>query len=114
MESLLKPMRPDALLRRPAAQAQFDPAKAAPKLKPRAEAVQQTPADDVLDELLNRFLDETEDDEPLDDAVPTESMPVPVCVPLTEETIPERAWWWMIPVALGVAGAVACVMLKIL
>ena len=108
MESLLKPMRPDALLRRPSAQAQFDPAHSAVKLR------EKPPVEEPLDDLLEAFLDEAEDDEPTSDAVPTESMPVPVCVPLTEETIPERAWWWMIPVILGIGGAVACVMLKIL
>ena len=108
MESLLKPMRPDALMRRPSPQAQFNPALSTVKLREKA------PAQEALDDLLEAFLDEADDDEPAEDAVPTESMPMPVCVPLFEKAIPERAWWWMVPVALGVAGAVACVMTGIL
>ena len=108
MESLLKPMRPDALLRRPCAQAQFESAQSAVKLREKA------PAKESLDDLLEAFLDEADDDEPTEDAVPTESMPVPVCVPLFEKPVPERAWWWMVPVALGIGAAVACVMTGIL
>ena len=110
MESLLKPMPADALLRRKAPQAQFDPTQAAPKLK--VKEAEKAPEEEPLDVLIETFVQqEPDDDEPLEDAVPTESMPVPACVPLFEKPVPERAWWWLIPVALGVAAAVGCVML---
>ena len=103
----LKPMRPDALTRRPVQQAQFDTPKV--KLVPMAKPsdsgelrapvfapvpVRSAPTDDELDQLLNSFFEsEEEEDVPDDsgDAVPTSQMPVPVCVPLFEE--PKKHWW---------------------
>ena len=101
----LKPMRPDALMRRPAPQAQFDPSKA--RLVPRTveadpeemhkpvfapRPVRRDPPADDLDRLLDSFLEEEDDEEDvLQDAVPTECMPVPVCVPLYEQ--PKKHWW---------------------
>ena len=103
----LKPMRPDALMRRPCAQAHFeaprvrlvpierpaDPeALQAPVFAPRP--VRRAPTDSELDQLLDSFFEEAEDDDAPDDsrdAVPTALMPVPVCVPLFEE--PKKRWW---------------------
>ena len=103
----LKPMRPDALTRRPAAQARFDAPKVklVPVEKPvdpeelRApifapSPVRSAPTDDELDQLLNSFFEAEEEEDPADDsgdAVPTSQMPVPVCVPLFEE--PRKHWW---------------------
>ena len=49
-------------------------------------------------------MQEDEDDEPLEDAVPTASMPVPVCVPLYElDAPPKRRRWWIAPLVLVIA-----------
>ena len=105
----LKPMRPDALMRRPAPQAHFDAPRVklvpkeppadpdalhAPAFAPRP--VRSAPVEEDLDQLLSSFLEEEADEAPADDprdAVPTSKMPVPVCVPLFEEEAPKRHWW---------------------
>jgi len=123
MESggLLRPMPADALIRRPAQQAdgavqavsflvrEADPAALhAPAFAPRPEKAPDPEAD--LDVLLTSFVDESEEDEPLEDAVPTASMPVPVCVPL-HEALPQKkhSLWWIVPLAvlIGAAGYAA-------
>ena len=110
MESggLLRPMPADALIRRPAQQAdgavqavsflvrEADPAALhAPAFAPKPERAPDP---------------EAELDMPLEDAVPTASMPVPVCVPL-HETLPQKkhSLWWIVPLAvlIGAAGYAA-------
>ena len=114
MESggLLKPMAADALLRRPHQQAGAQPrpvaflaperdseALHAPAFAPKPE--KKIDPGTELDALLSAFVQEDEDDEPLEDAVPTASMPVPVCVPLYELDAPKkRRLWWIAPLVL--------------
>ena len=116
--SLLRPMPPDALTRRPAQQAavpvrpitflppQRDPETLhAPAFAPRPPKKPEPEAE--LDALLASFMDD-DDDEPLEDAVPTASMPMPVCVPLYEAA-PEkkrRGRWLLLGVVLALGAAV--------
>ena len=102
MTALLKPMPPDALLRRPAPQAQWEPKAVLvedhepaqpslmkpPVLAPRPEKKEEP----QLDELLAAFVEDEDDDEDGEDCVPTSQMPVPVCVPLYEEPRRRRSW----------------------
>ena len=115
--SLLKPMAADALLRRPQPQAAapvkqvtfreaekdspfFHAPAFAPKPEKKAEPTQE------LDALLSDFLADEDEEEPLEDAVPTERMPVPVCVPLYEGFSPKkRSLWWLFPVLVLLLGA---------
>ena len=102
----LHPLTADDLRPKPAPQAAafgtlplLGPANAAAPadfmLQPAAFAASAPPQqqeDNLLDSLLS-FLDEEEDDEDENepDAVPTESMPVPACVPLFETEMPRRS-----------------------
>ena len=119
MESggLLKPMAADALMRRPHQQAsapvravaflakESDPdTLRAPMFTPKPVKA-PAPKDD-LDALLAAYVAEEDDDEPLEDAVPTASMPVPVCVPLYEERPQKkRRLWWIAPLVLALIAA---------
>lgn len=123
MESggLLRPMPADALIRRPAPQKaapgrnvrflepEADPETLrAPVLMPKPEKPREP--EEEMDVLISAFAQEEEDDEPLEDAVPTGSMPVPVCVPLYEAPAEKkRSRWWVAPlvIALVIAGGYA-------
>ena len=86
----LHPMSPDSLRPRPAPQAaaagapvQLSPPPPRPAPEPLWEEEPEVPTVDTLFEEDLFFLpeeDDEDDDEP--DAMPPESMPVPVCVPL--------------------------------
>ena len=117
---LLKPMAADALTRRPPQQAsvaarsvalrerESDPAAFhLPVLAPRPEKASVPEKEPDLDTLLSTYVNETDDeDEPLEDAVPTERMPVPVCVPLYDQPQErQRSLWWILPILLLIAGA---------
>ena len=119
MESggLLRPMPADALIRRPAQQAgeavravsflcnEADPASLhAATFAPKPEKAPNAASD--LEALLSPFLEESDEEEPLEDAVPTDSMPVPACVPLYENP-PEKksSLWWIAPLILLIAAA---------
>lgn len=102
MTALLKPMPPDALLRKPAPAPKpavrpvlvEDAAPAQPSLmKPPAFAPRREKKEEErLDELISAFIPEEDDDEDGEDCVPTSQMPVPVCVPLYEEPRRRRSW----------------------
>lgn len=103
-ESLLRPMAPDALTRRRDTVASASASSPAPFLseeaadpaclhKPEFAPLPVRKAEETeasLDELLSGFLAEEDADEPDGDAVPTQLMPVPVCVPLYEMPAPKR------------------------
>lgn len=103
MTALLKPMPPDALLRKPAPQAQWEPkavlisrgGPAQPSLmKPPTFAPRpaKEEAPPQLDELLSAFVSDEDDEEDGEDCVPTSQMPLPACVPLYEEPRRRRPW----------------------
>ena len=77
------PSQPEPMLH----PARFEPAQLPPVLRP-TEPEPPVEDDPFPDLLLCAEEDEDDDDEP--DAVPTESMPIPVCVPLFDLSIPPQ------------------------
>ena len=87
--SLLRPMGADALL---------------PK-RPHPAAPAKEPADPLaeLQNLLAEFSVEEEEDFQEADFMPTEQMPVPVCVPIYDLSLPKkkgRKGWWIALIAV--------------
>ena len=103
-EALLKPMPPDALIRRRDAVAsapispsvQFlseenrDPEALHKPVFAHFPVKNDAAPEKDLDDLLCAYLPDEDDDEPDADAVPTHLMPMPACVPLYEEPTPRR------------------------
>ena len=91
--SLLRPMGADALL---------------PK-RPHPAASAKEPADPLaeLQNLLAEFSVEEEEDFQEADFMPTEQMPVPVCVPIYDLTLPKRnsRKGWIVVLGIGVLAA---------
>lgn len=102
MATLLKPMPPDALLRKPEPKPQAQPkaqlvsredSAPSPLMKPPVLAARPSRlSEPQLDDLLAPFLPQDEEDEDGEDCVPTSRMPQPACVPLYEEPRRRRAW----------------------
>lgn len=90
--SLLRPMGADALL---------------PKPHPAAPA--KEPADPLaeLQNLLAEFSVEEEEDFQEADFMPTEQMPVPVCVPIYDLSLPKKKGrkGWLVVLGIGVLAA---------
>jgi len=130
-QSLLQPLRSDSLKPRASAQAVWNTEAAPPSLEePSFPTLQQSSGrsanapvppeipfaadgdltlDDVLSSLVPVCIEE---EEPVNetDAVPSERMPVPVCVPLFEDLPPQRkpkAWLWLIVIAVLAGGIYA-------
>lgn len=121
MAPLMKPLRADSLLRRPAPVA-ARPDAVSPRLRsmPTDEpvlmhpavltppALRAVPAEPEVPEVVEAAIADDDDDLLSEDAMPTEKMPVPVCVPLYEmaPAAHRSRWPWMAlaAVALLVAG----------
>lgn len=121
MAPLMKPLRADSLLRRPMPAVAAKPAEGAVRLcaTPSSTPVLMHPA--VFAPLPGRACEakkpalpaqqtampDDDDDLLSEDAMPTEQMPVPVCVPLYEAAPEAHAirWPWLVLAAAALLGA---------
>ena len=130
-QPLLRPLNSDQLAPRPSAQAVWNAASAVPPkpsesasgsslMHPAAFSAPEPvkPADEQpdsaelsLEALISSVSPEESDEEETPDepdALPTEHMPLPVCVPLFEEAPPKRRFrFWPVLTALLAAGCLA-------
>ena len=120
MVPLMKPLRADSLLRRPApVAARPDVVPTRLRVLPVSEPVlmrpavfatpvpRAVPAEPEVPEAVEAAIADDDDDLLSPDAMPTEKMPVPVCVPLYEAPPASRPcrWPWLLLLAAALLAA---------